>query len=94
MGLPVFASAVAVSHAYVHIVDFGQPVQIGGLPIAPGDLLHGDCHGVLSVPAPIAAAVPAAAARLAGQEREVLALCRSAEFSLEKLRTAVKRVFD
>ena len=49
-GFHYFAGSVAVSHGYVHIVDFGQPVEIGGLTIASGDLLHGDLHGVQSVP--------------------------------------------
>lgn len=94
IGLPVFASAPAVSHAYVHIVDFGGPVQVGGLAIAPGDLLHGDCHGVLSVPLEIAAQIPDAAARLVAREQNVLRLCRSPDFSLEKLQQAIVGVFD
>jgi regulator of RNase E activity RraA len=93
-GLPLFAGAVAVSHAYVHIVDFGEPVEVGGLSIAPGDLLHGDCHGVLSVPKEIAAEIPAAAARLVEREKKAIAICRSSEFSLQKLRTAVEGIFD
>src|SRR5215467_303425 len=28
---PYFAASVAVSHGYVHIVDYGEPVKIGGL---------------------------------------------------------------
>ena len=31
LGLPLFASSIAVSRAYVHIVGFGSPVEIGGL---------------------------------------------------------------
>lgn len=46
----VFAGSVAVSHAYAHVVDFGDPVEIGGLRISNGDLLHGDRHGVHMLP--------------------------------------------
>lgn len=94
LGLPLFANSVAVSHAYVHIVDFGHPVQVGGLEIRPGDLLHGDVHGVLSVPLEIAAGIPAAAARLLEREARVIALCRSPDFSLTRLREVVVGVFD
>jgi len=31
----------AVSHAYAHLEEFGEPVEIGGLMISSGDLLHG-----------------------------------------------------
>lgn len=92
-GFQLFAGSVAVSHAFVHIVDFGSVVEIGGLRIHPGDLLHGDGHGVLSVPRDIASEIPAAAARLLAKEKEVLELCQSREFSLEKLREMVKGVF-
>ena len=90
LGFQIFAGHAAVSHAYVHIVDFGHPVEIGGLQIRPGDLLHGDRHGILSVPAEVAAEIPAAAIKLLEQEQQVIDLCRSPEFSLEKLRQAVR----
>jgi len=53
-------------------------------------LIHGDCHGVLSVPGQIAADIPAVAARLAEKERKLIGLCRAPDFSLEKMRRAVK----
>lgn len=88
-GFHFFAGSISVSHAYVHIVEIGTPVEIGGLTINSGDLLHGDVHGVQSIPLDIAAEVPEAAARIASQERAIIALCRSPEFSLDKLRAAV-----
>src|SRR5262249_5715538 len=45
-GFHFFAGSVSVSHAYVHIVEVGKPVELGGLKIGSGDLLHGDLHGV------------------------------------------------
>ncbi len=50
LGFHLFAGSISVSHAYVHIVEFGTPVEIGGLKIQSGDLLHGDLHGVQSIP--------------------------------------------
>ena len=85
-GFHYFAGSVSVSHGYVHIVDFGQPVKIGGLAIRSGDLLHGDLHGVQSVPLAIANLIPDAAARIRAREQALIALCRSADFTVEKLR--------
>jgi regulator of RNase E activity RraA len=45
----------------MHIVDFGAPVEIFGLPIRSGDLLYADVHGVVSIPIEIATRVPEAA---------------------------------
>ena len=88
-GFHLFAGSVSVSHAYVHIVEIGEPVKVGGLKIQSGDLLHGDLHGVQSIPLDIAGRIPAVAAKITAQEQALIALCRSPEFSLEKLRAAV-----
>jgi len=85
-GFHYFAGSVSVSHGYVHIIDFGQPVKIGGLEIRSGDLLHGDLHGVQSVPLAIAPLIPEAAARIVAREQALIALCRAPEFTIEKLR--------
>jgi regulator of RNase E activity RraA len=88
-GFQLFAGGLAVSHAYAHIVEYDVPVEVGGLTITPGDLLHADEHGVLSVPLHIAQQVPAKAQELRQKERAILDLCKSPDFSLEKLRRAV-----
>jgi 4-hydroxy-4-methyl-2-oxoglutarate aldolase len=85
MGIQLFAGNVAVSHAYAHIFDIGAAVNVGGLEVRPGDLLHGDRHGVLTVPAEIAAAVPAVASELHRAKQKVIDFCRSSEFSVAKL---------
>jgi 4-hydroxy-4-methyl-2-oxoglutarate aldolase len=88
--LSMFAAGVAVSHAFAHIVDFGQPVQIGGLSIASGDLLFGDEHGVQSIPPALVEVLPGTASEMKAQERQVVEFCRSREFSIDGLRTLVR----
>ena len=86
----MFAGNVAVSHAYAHIFEFGGVVELGGLKILPGDILHGDRHGVLTIPPEIAGAVPGAAQKLIEREQRIVAFCRSPEFSLDRLREFFK----
>jgi regulator of RNase E activity RraA len=90
--LQLFAGGVAVSHAYAHIFDFGSVVKIGGLEVHPGDLLHGDRHGLLTVPRQIAGKIPAVAARLLNAEQKVIDFCGSKGFSLENLRQLIKEL--
>jgi len=90
MQFPMFASAVSVSHSYMHVVDFGAPVEIFGLPVLSGDLLYADIHGVVSIPLDIAARVPEVASGIRAKEREIIDLCQSPEFSLEKLLKGVQ----
>lgn len=86
LGFPVFAGSVAVSHAYAHIFEFGSTIKVGGLEVKPGDLLHGDQHGVLTIPKGIAAEIPATAAKLRESEKKVIDFCESKEFSVNRLR--------
>jgi regulator of RNase E activity RraA len=90
-GFQCFASGRSVSHAYAHVIDFGEPIEIGGLRIASGDLLHGDCHGVHIIPREIAAELPATVASLLEREAKLIELCRSPDFSLEKLKAALEQ---
>jgi 4-hydroxy-4-methyl-2-oxoglutarate aldolase len=91
MGFHCFAKGVSVSHSYAHIVEFGEPVDIGGLRIASGDLLHGDCNGIQSIPFSVADRLPATVAEIAAHEAELVSLCRSREFSIEKLEEALQK---
>jgi 4-hydroxy-4-methyl-2-oxoglutarate aldolase len=91
-GFQVFAGNTAVSHAYAHIVEFGEPVGIGGLRVKPGDLLLGDQHGVLGIPVSIASELPRVAAEILGMERELIDFCRSPDFSFQKLSEKIQGV--
>ena len=89
MGFHFFAPHVVVSHAYVHMVEFGKPVQVGGVEIKPGDLVHGDRHGVHLIPLDIAAKIPEAAEQVFQRERRTINYCQSPDFSLEGLKKLV-----
>jgi 4-hydroxy-4-methyl-2-oxoglutarate aldolase len=86
----MFAGNVSVSHAFAHVFDFGAAVEVGGLTVRPGDLLHGDLHGVQTVPLEIAEKVPVAAHVIRQRRQDLVGLRRSAGFSLERLRQAIR----
>ena len=85
LGFHLFSGSVAVSHAYAHLIEFGDPVEIGGLKIVPGDLLHGDRHGVQTIPLEVVSEIPQEAERIMSGERELIEFCRSPQFSLRGL---------
>ena len=86
LGFQMYSGSLSVSHAYRHLVGIGDAVQIGGLEISPGDLLHGDYHGVVRVPKELASRIPATAAALRQKEEEIIAYCQSPGFTVEGLR--------
>jgi 4-hydroxy-4-methyl-2-oxoglutarate aldolase len=92
LGFQFAAAHVSVSHAWVHMVDFGLPVKVGGLWVRPGDLIHADQHGVVSIPPETADKIPAAVAKIEADERRIIELCRSQDFTAERLKELYKQV--
>jgi regulator of RNase E activity RraA len=92
LGFQFFAACVSVSHANVHMVEFGAPVKVGGVWISPGELIHGDQHGVLTIPEEIAERIPEAAAGIEADERAIIETCQSPDFSPERLKTIYRRI--
>jgi regulator of RNase E activity RraA len=80
IGFHAFSGSVCVSHAYVHVVEAGLRVTIGGLDVEPGDLLQADQHGVISIPKDIAAELPDAIRKLESDEQAVIQMFRGTDF--------------
>ncbi|MES1980873.1 MAG: RraA family protein [Pseudomonadota bacterium] len=89
-GLQVYSGSVSPSHAYAHVIDFGAWVEVGGLAISQGDLLHGDMHGVVNIPHGIAGQIPERVSTLVQHEDEIKRLCATAGFSVEQLRRFIE----
>ncbi|HUA58084.1 MAG TPA: RraA family protein [Verrucomicrobiae bacterium] len=91
LGFQLYSGSVSVSHAYAHIVDYGEPVEIGGLIINPGDILHGDRHGVLSVPRDVLADLPKVASQIRTEEAELVELTQRGSLSVEALAKKIEK---
>ena len=85
LGFRFFAAEVLVSHAYVHVVEFGKPVSVGGVTVKSGDLLQGDEHGVIQIPASAAKLVGQACYDVFKSERALIEFCQTPGVTLEKM---------
>ncbi len=72
IGFPAFSNGAICSHGYCHTLSIHVPVHVGGIAIYPGDLLHGDCNGVTTIPNAIASEVAQACADFVAAEDLVL----------------------
>jgi regulator of RNase E activity RraA len=90
LGFHAFASTVLVSHAYVHMVEYGTPITVGGLRVSPGDVLMGDQHGVVKIPKDIGADIPKAVAEVEKGEQRIIGFCKSPNFTVEGLKELMK----
>jgi regulator of RNase E activity RraA len=87
-GFQMLAARVVPSHAYVHVVDFGRPIDVAGMRVRDGDLIHADQHGAVVIPHDVAAQVKDAARLIQARERVIIEAARAPGFDIEKLRLA------
>jgi regulator of RNase E activity RraA len=88
-GFQMLAGRVIPSHAYVHVVDFGNAVTVAGMRVTHGDLIHADLHGAVVIPHEVAHAVKDAAQLIQRRERVIIEAARQPGFNAEKLRAAM-----
>lgn len=88
-GFFVLAGSIGPSHAWVHIEDFGGAVNVAGMTVSSGDLIHADRHGAVVIPRAAARKVPEAAAKIARREAVILEAARSPGFNVEMLARAM-----
>lgn len=90
-GFQLLAGVVNPSHAYVHLVGFGQEVGVHGMQVSHEDVIHADRHGAVVIPPEAVRKIPAAIELMARREKVILDICRDPHFSVEKLREAIAK---
>ena len=90
-GFQMLGGRIGPSHAHVHVVDFGKPVNVFGMLAGHDDVIHADRHGAVVVPAEAVTKLPAAIALIERRERVILDACRGPSFSAKDLREIMKR---
>lgn len=88
-GFQLIAGRVGPSHAFVNLVDWGLEVNVAGMTVRSGDLVHADQHGAVVIPHDVAKDVPAAADLLIRRERVIIDACQAPDFTVQKLKDAI-----
>lgn len=87
IGLHYFARGAVASHGHFHIVRVGVPVQINGFVVKPGDLLHGDENGLISIPDCSLEDLTGAVESVRAREKKLMEFVRGESFTIEALRS-------
>ena len=84
----LLAGSVMPSHAHVHLTAIDVPVEVFGMRVKPGDLVHGDRHGAVVVPADMIGRLAHAIDLVARKERPVIEAAHAEGFDVEALKRA------
>lgn len=87
-GFQMMADRIGPSHAFVHVVAFGQRVTVAGMRVSDGDLIHADQHGAVVIPWDVAERVKDAADLIAKQEGVIIRAAQEPGFNMDRLRKA------
>ena len=90
-GFPVLAGSIGPSHAFVHVVEIGTPVNVMGMRVAQDELIHADRHGALVIPDEVIPELKTAIETVVSCEAIVLEPARAPGFNIEKLEEAWAR---
>lgn len=93
-GFQLVAGRVGPSHAYGHLVDFACQVNVLGMVVSDGDLIHADRHGAVVIPFEVAAELPAAIDLVLRREKVILDACAAPGFDAKALRRAMEDSAD
>ena len=87
-GFPILGGSIGPSHGFAHVRSIGQPVQVMGLTVRQGDLVHADRHGAVVVPPEVIPHLAAAIRKLQETERLVLDPARKPGFDFAAFEAA------
>ena len=90
LGFASFANGAGSGGGMVDLLAINVPVTVGRLSVNPGDLIHGDRHGITKIPKELAPGLPDAIARHAGWEEGIFEVCRTKPLDLDALAAAMK----
>lgn len=93
-GFQILGGSIGPSHAFVHVVGFGNAVTVGGMQVEHDDVIHADRHGAVVIPPQAICELPAAIARVARRERLILDACGKPGFSTPALRELLARAAE
>ena len=87
-GFPVVAGSIGPSHGFVHVRSVNQPINIFGMNIKSGDLVHADRHGAVVVPTNVIDDLETSILKMQQTERLVLDPARKMGFDFDAFETA------
>ena len=93
-GFQLLAGLVGPSRAFIHYCSFGDPVDVHGMTVTDGDLIHADKHGAVVVPLDMLGEMPKTLDLLIRKEDAILSVARRPDCTADMLKAAHRAAAD
>lgn len=88
----VHARGRTIHHGAIRYVRFNHPVEVGGITITPGDVIHANLGGVIKIPPAALPRLPAACAEMRAFEHDAHCVFRRTDWTVDQKRQAVDQL--
>lgn len=88
----VWGRGKVIHHCALRFAKFNEPVEVGGLTIRPGEVIHASAEGVIRVPKSALEALPAKAAQMRAFEHDAHRALRRTDLTLAQKRAEVGKL--
>ena len=78
-GIQILSAGLKPSHGNVHIVNYNTQVNVNGMVVTPGQIIHADIHGAVAFSADLMEQVIANAKLFMADEEPVISACKDSE---------------
>jgi regulator of RNase E activity RraA len=93
-GFQIVGGRIGPSHAHVHMVQMNCDVDVFGMLVRNGDVVHADYHGAVVIPADAVNRLPEAIDLVTRREKVILEMAKAPGFTSADMRQALKRAAD
>lgn len=84
-----YCKGTTIHHCALRIQNCGEPVEIGGITIRPGDVIHANAEGVIRIPPSCLEALPARAIQMRAFEHAAHCVLRRTDLKSSEKRQRV-----
>lgn len=89
-----YCKGTVIHHTPLRVTSINRPVNVGGIIVNPGDLIHANAEGVIKIPTACAESLPEAAIRFRAFEYDVHLVVRRTDLTPKEKQQEVKRLID
>jgi regulator of RNase E activity RraA len=92
VGFAAYSRGKTIHHGPLRFRAAGTPIEIGGITVRPGDVIHADSGGVIRIPSGCLERLPGEAARMVEFEREAFEVLVRTDVPLTEQRRGIEQL--